>query len=55
MLSNVTISKSVYYPFYTNANKCGETCNTDDDPYGRECVPNKIKYERESIWFDVNI
>lgn len=49
MLSNVTISKSVYYPFYTNANKCGETCNTDDDPYDRACFPNKIKYERESI------
>ena len=26
-----------------SVNKCGGICNTIDDPYARDCAPNKIK------------
>ena len=32
-----------YYPFFISANSCDGSCNTDKDPFGRLCVPNKIE------------
>ena len=33
----------IFFPFTTSVNKCGGSCNTIDDLYGRVCVPKKQK------------
>ena len=36
-------NQPLYYPFIVSVNKCVGCFNTIDDPYGRVCVPWKIK------------
>ena len=31
------------YPFSVSVNKCGRSCNINDDPYAVICVPYKVK------------
>ena len=37
------------YPFPVSINKCGGSCNNNDDPYTRVFDPNKVQYECKSI------
>ena len=40
-LIEINPNKKFLYPFPAKVNKCGGSCNTDDDPYAPVCVPNK--------------
>ena len=42
-LINLNLDELYYYPFVVSVSKCGGSCNTIDDPFGRICVPNKIE------------
>ena len=42
-LVGINSNEPLYYPFTVSPNKCGGSCNTIDDLYGRACVPNKVK------------
>ena len=32
-----------YYPFISSLDRCDESCNTDEDAFGRICAPNEIE------------
>ena len=36
-------NERLYYPFSVSVNKCGRSCNINDDPYALICVPYKVK------------
>ena len=40
---NKNSDETLSYPFTTNVNKCGVSCNTIDDPYALVCTLNKVK------------
>ena len=40
---NKNSDETLFYPFTTNGNKCGGSCNTIDDPYALVCALNKVK------------
>ena len=40
---NKNSDETLFYPFTTNVNKCGVSCNTIDDPYALVCALNKVK------------
>ena len=42
-LVNINSDETTFYPFTVSVNKCGGSCNTDDDLYAKKCVPNKVK------------
>ena len=42
-LVSINSSETLFYPFTVSVNKCGESCNTIDDPYARVCARNKVK------------
>ena len=35
--------KIFFYQFIVSGHKRGRCCNTLDDPYAEDCVPNKVK------------
>ena len=37
------INNDLFYPFSIEANKCSVNCNSINDPYFKECVPDVIK------------
>ena len=37
------INNDLYYPFSIKVNKCRGNCNSINDPYFKECVPDVIK------------
>ena len=41
-LVNINSNQPLLYPFTVSFNKCGGSCNTNDDPYAQVCVPNKV-------------
>ena len=38
------INSALYYSFSIKVNKCSRNCNSINDPYFKECVPDIIKY-----------
>ena len=42
-------SELVHYPFHTVLDRCDGSCNTIENPYSRECLPESV--ERKSIEF----
>ena len=42
-LVNVNSNEPLYYLFNVSVDKCGESCNTIDNPYTRVYVPNEIE------------
>ena len=44
ILVDMNSNETLFYPFTVSVTfKCGESCNTIDDPYAQVCVPNKVK------------
>ena len=41
---NVHSNEPVLYPFSIKTSKCRGSCNNINDPYGKICVLNVIKY-----------
>ena len=42
-LINLNTNEPVFYPYSIKINKCKGSCNTINVPYGKICVPEKIK------------
>ena len=42
-LVNINSDETLFYSFTFSVNKCGRRSNTINDPYARDCVPNKVK------------
>ena len=42
-LIDLNPDKHHYYPFIVSMSRCDGSCNTLEDPFGRICIPNKIK------------
>ena len=40
---NINSNKTRFYRFTVSVNKCGESCDTIDDPYARGCVAHKVR------------
>ena len=40
---NFNSNEPVFYPFSIKTNKCSGSCNNDNDPYAKICVPDVIK------------
>ena len=43
ILVNTNFNETLFYQFTVDVNKCGESCNTNYDPYAQVCVPDKVK------------
>ena len=39
----VNSDEPVFYPFSIKTSKCGGSCNSINDPYGKICVPDVAK------------
>ena len=48
-LIDLNLEELYYYPFFIKINWFDGTCNTDEDPLGRICVPNKRRSKSVSI------
>ena len=40
---HVNTNEPVFYPYGITINKCKDSCNTINDPYGKLCVPETVK------------
>ena len=40
---NVNSNEPIFHPFSIKTNKCSGTCNNNNDPYAKICVPDVIK------------
>ena len=40
---SINSNEPFYYSYVVSINKYGGSCNTIEDPYGRICVPDKVK------------
>ena len=40
---NFNSNEPVFYPFSIKTNKCSGSCNNDNDPYAKICLPDVIK------------
>ena len=52
MLVDLNPEKLRYNPFMASLYRCGGSCNTVTDLFGRICVPTKEKCKLESIQYD---
>ena len=43
MLNDLNLDELHYCPFMSILDRCDGSCNTVEDPFGRICVPNKMK------------
>ena len=40
---NINNNEPVSYPFSIKVNKCSESCNNVNEPYGKLCAPNVVR------------
>ena len=40
---NINSNGPLFYPYSILVNKCSSSCNNNNDPYGKLCVPDVIK------------
>ena len=41
---NFNSNEPVFHPFSIKTSKCSGSCNNTNDPHGKTCVPDVIKY-----------
>ena len=41
---NVNSNEPIFYPFSIKTSKCSGSCNNNNGPYAKICVPDVVKY-----------
>ena len=43
MLVDLNFDELIHNPFIIGMNRCGRSCSTTEDQFGRICIPNKME------------